>query len=100
MTIPDYHYRHEHNATVRTEWAHAQVCDDGTVLNVETHPEHLGAGHGSALMRLVCEQADAAGRQLRLNCDPKLAGWYERFGFEPTGLRHYAFVWLAREPRP
>ena len=60
-----------------------ELCD------LRTQAGAQGQGHASALLREVCEEADAAGVMLVLFVDPfgtglsadDLAAWYERNGF-------------------
>jgi predicted GNAT family N-acyltransferase len=40
-----------------------------------------GKGHGSELMRKVCDEADQSAIVLLLTAKPELFTWYERFGF-------------------
>lgn len=58
-------------------------------------PAHLrGQGIGSAVMYDLIEQADELGMALDIWCEPDpqmcspevLSKWYERFGFERTGV--------------
>ena len=54
------------------ELTHLQVSEDAR-----------GQGHGSALMRDICAEADKARTVLMLTADSrKLAAFYERFGFK------------------
>ena len=54
------------------ELTHLQVSEDAR-----------GQGHGSALMREVCAEADKAQTVLMLTADDtRLADWYARFGFK------------------
>jgi predicted N-acetyltransferase YhbS len=53
------------------------------LTELSTGSEEQGKGHGSALMREVCEEADKSATVLMLIADStKLADWYSRFGFQ------------------
>lgn len=95
MTIPDYYWRHEH-ATHVIELAHADVDELGFVTSVEAHPDHLGEGHGTAIMRLVVDDADKRGLPLHLYCEPHLIHWYATFGFALEATRHPGLNLMSR----
>jgi hypothetical protein len=59
---------------------------------LHTRKDKRGQLHATALMRIVCDEADAKGKFLFLHCEPaedspvdkaKLADFYISFGFEP-----------------
>ena len=63
-----------------------RVLEDGDALRVgrvATAPEARGAGLAAALMREVL--AAWPERDIVLDAQAHLGGWYERFGFTPTG---------------
>jgi ElaA protein len=55
------------------------------VGRVCTRPDARGAGLSRRLLSDVLTDADTTGRPVVLEAQSYLAGWYARFGFEPTG---------------
>lgn len=59
------------------------------LTEVVVHPDDRGKGWGSAVLKLVCEDADREGITLVLSVEPgptglsyeALKAWYERYGF-------------------
>lgn len=61
----------------------------GRVLELsalEVDEDKRGKGLGTALLFMVCKEADSAGKSLLLKADTtKLEFWYARHGFEAVG---------------
>lgn len=55
------------------------------LYNLCVASEKRRSGYGSALVRKVLARAHSRNVPVVLQCDAKLAGWYNRFGFDPVG---------------
>lgn len=86
---------------IKTKFASCEVCESTAlpehlrnhvleVTAVQVARKHRRRGHATALLRIVCAQADLAGKTLLLNVAPfedamtaeQLQRWYgDRFGF-------------------
>lgn len=60
-----------------------------TLRRINVPEKHRGKGHGSDLLRQVCEAADEAQMPVQLTVyasgaldDDQLTAWYKRYGFE------------------
>ncbi|WP_115727798.1 GNAT family N-acetyltransferase [Actinomyces culturomici] len=57
------------------------------ILSVASHPGHRGAGHPTALLRLLIDDARREGRTgLVLTCKAAKLGYYARLGFIDEGV--------------
>lgn len=73
------------------------------VTRIEVGAEHRGQGYGSALLRMLCADADEEAATLVLSVsgdgsagamsNHDLTRWYERYGFEDRGVA------MVRDPR-
>jgi ribosomal protein S18 acetylase RimI-like enzyme len=61
----------------------ARLKDEIRIIDVALLPAHRGSGVGTALLRTVLAEADAAGLPVRLHVEPwnPARRLYERFGF-------------------
>ena len=68
-----------------------QAADEAHLLNLSVAAARQGQGHGSALLRCVCERSRELGaRLIFLEVRPSNAGarrLYERHGFQHIGIR-------------
>lgn len=62
-----------------------------TITRISVPPAHWGQGHGSKLLKLICEEADIERVALSLqihssgpHSQADLESWYERHGFRET----------------
>lgn len=77
----------------------------GCVVNrINVPHKHRGQGHGSTLLRQICEDADREGVSLHLCINPtgpldydQLEKWYRRYGFDDDPDEN-ADGWFVRQP--
>ena len=86
-------YEPEHMRLIEVEGALAgcvSLKPDGeagfTVEHLYLHPEHQGRGLGGAVMRALLDEADAAGKPVRLGVlrQSDANRFYQRYGFAET----------------
>lgn len=69
------------------------------LISVFTPPEDRRKGYATALLKAVCEEADATAMVLLLTAEDPLIGFYRRFGFIELPREPHGKQQLARQPR-
>jgi ribosomal protein S18 acetylase RimI-like enzyme len=72
---------------------------DIRIMDIALAPEFRGRGIGTALLRVLMDEADASGRKLSIHVEMNnpARSLYDRLGFEPAG-EHGVYVLMERAP--
>ena len=79
------------------------TCDGKATFDLYVEPEQRGQGLAKEIMANIISEADEAGVDVHIFCDPsdmepeELAHFYTRFGFESTGVHHSGAVFMVRK---